>query len=148
MKRRSHLFLSVPFFLALVLLGQIVLSLSAQTRQLPGADIFDAKEIVRINITIPEAGLRALRNYHFHGGGEGDKPEARATVTDGERTYKDVSVQLKGAAGSFQPIDARPALTLKFNKHVKGQTFHGLEKISLNNSRGSIPMKFRPFQLP
>jgi hypothetical protein len=45
-----------------------------------------------------------------------------------------VTVHLKGAAGSFRPVDQRPALTLNFEKHVPGQTFHGLRKISLNNS--------------
>src|SRR6185436_17379159 len=29
---------------------------------------------------------------------------------------------------------ANPAMTLNFDKHIKGQTFHGLERLSLNNS--------------
>ncbi len=103
------------------------------TNALPGAGIFGAPGIVRINITIPEAGWRVLQRSNWGGNG-GEKPEAKATVTDGSRTYKDVAVQLKGAAGSFRPIDDRPGLTLKFNKFIKGQTFHGLEKFSLNNS--------------
>src|SRR5690349_9136147 len=101
---------------------------------LPGADIFNGTNIVRINIAIPDAGMRALRGSYWGGNPERERPEVKATVTDGSRTYKDVSVHLKGAAGSFRPIDDRPALTLKFDKHVKGQTFHGLEKFSLNNS--------------
>src|SRR4030095_10780611 len=48
--------------------------------------------------------------------------------------YTDVAIHLKGAAGSFRPIDADPSLTLNFDKHVKGQTFHGLQRMSLNNS--------------
>jgi hypothetical protein len=54
---------------------------------------------------------------------------------EGGRTYSDVAIHLKGAAGSFQPVTGKPGLTLNFDKHVKGQNFHGLEKLSLNNSR-------------
>jgi spore coat protein H len=121
-----------------LLLAALFLSFSsyaaAHTNALPGADIFDNPNIVRISITIPDAGMSVLRRYHFNGTLSGDKPEANATVSDGSRIYKDVAVQLKGAAGSFSRIDQRPSLTLKFDKNVKGQTFHGLEKISLNNS--------------
>src|SRR5262249_6524698 len=45
-----------------------------------------------------------------------------------------VAVHLKGAAGSFRPVDDLPAMTLNFDKFVPGQNFHGLHKISLNNS--------------
>jgi spore coat protein CotH len=36
--------------------------------------------------------------------------------------------------GSFRPIDEKPSLTLKFNEFTSGQRFHGLTKITLNNS--------------
>ena len=112
-------------------------SRASSRNPLPGADIFEGTNVLRINITIPEAGMQLLRrdggpNY----GGDPDRkrPEARATIRDGSRTYNDVAVQVKGAAGSWRPIDDRPGLTLRFDKYVKGQTFHGLEKFSLNNS--------------
>jgi hypothetical protein len=35
---------------------------------------------------------------------------------------------------TFQPIDAKPSLTLNFDKFAPGQRFHGLTKIHLNNS--------------
>jgi hypothetical protein len=41
---------------------------------------------------------------------------------------------LKGAAGSFRDVDNKPSFTLNFDKHVKGQTFRGIERLSLNNS--------------
>ena len=44
-----------------------------------------------------------------------------------------MTVRLKGFS-SFQPIDARPSFTLHFDKRVPNQRFHGLAKISLNNS--------------
>lgn len=41
---------------------------------------------------------------------------------------------MKGSAGSFRDFNDKPAMTLNFTKHKKGQTFHGYSKISLNNS--------------
>lgn len=62
------------------------------------------------------------------------RPEVAATVREGTNVYSRVAVHLKGARGSFRPIDDKPAFTLQFNEHVKPQRFRGLEKISLNNS--------------
>jgi len=64
----------------------------------------------------------------------GPRAEVSATVREGTNIYSRVAVHLKGSGGSFQPVDEKPALTLHFDEHVKGQRFHGLEKISLNNS--------------
>jgi spore coat protein CotH len=61
------------------------------------------------------------------------RPEADATVVEGGREYLNVTVRLKGAS-SFQPISARPSFTLHFDKRVANQRFHGLAKVSLNNS--------------
>jgi spore coat protein H len=98
----------------------------------PGADIFEGTNILRIKISIPESGLRILRSYSWGNGGQ--KAEVKATLSEGTNVYKNVAVHLKGSAGSFQSIDERPALTLNFDKFTQGQTFHGLSKISLNNS--------------
>jgi len=57
-----------------------------------------------------------------------------SVVADGQTRYETVGVKLKGAAGSFQGLDAKPALTLNFDKFREGQNFHGLEKLHLNNS--------------
>ena len=56
------------------------------------------------------------------------------TVTDDGKTYSQRSIHLKGAAGSFRPVDQNPGLTLNFDKEATGQKFHGLQKLSLNNS--------------
>jgi spore coat protein CotH len=45
-----------------------------------------------------------------------------------------VAIHLKGSAGSFRPVEDKPALTLNFDKFAPGQRFHGLKKIHLNNS--------------
>jgi hypothetical protein len=44
------------------------------------------------------------------------------------------NVHIKGSQGSLQSIDARPSLTLSFNRFVSKQKCHGLRKLHLNNS--------------
>lgn len=95
-------------------------------------DLFADGTVPRIEIEIPRSGMSTLRRTHW-GRGE-DRPEVRATVREAGIVYQDVAVHLKGAAGSFRTVDDRPGLTLKFDKFVPDQEFHGLRKISLNNS--------------
>lgn len=57
----------------------------------------------------------------------------KATVREGSQTYTNVAVRLKGN-GSFQGLDKKPSLALKFNEFVQGQKFHGATKFFLNNS--------------
>ncbi|HTH49411.1 MAG TPA: CotH kinase family protein [Candidatus Limnocylindria bacterium] len=52
---------------------------------------------------------------------------------DGQR-MADVAVHLKGATGSFQPLDDKPGLTVDFDRYVRGHEFFGMTKIHLNNS--------------
>ena len=51
-----------------------------------------------------------------------------------EVVYANVGIHLKGGAGSYRSVDDRPGLTVNFDKFAPGQTFHGLEKIHLNNA--------------
>jgi hypothetical protein len=57
----------------------------------------------------------------------------RATLIEGEKTYKDVALKLKGAAGSFQGPDGKPGLTLNFDYYKRAEPFHGLRKVHFNN---------------
>ena len=101
----------------------------------PGQDdLFTDGTVPRIEIEIPRSGMSALRRTHWGGGGSEKRPVAKATVREGGAVYSNVAVHLKGAAGSFREVDDRPGLTLNFDKLAPGQTFHGLRKISLNNS--------------
>jgi spore coat protein H len=97
------------------------------TRQVPD-------DLLRLHIEIQEKDLAKLRPYRWHPGAQRSRPEVIATVREGGRIYTNVAIHLKGAAGSFRPIDDRPALTLNFAKHEREQNFHGYSKISLNNS--------------
>lgn len=95
-------------------------------------DPFATERPLQIALNVPDEGINVLRRSRRASTGE-EKPEADATVFEGGREYPGVTVRLKGFS-SFQPIDARPSLTLHFDKRVRDQTFHGLEKLSLNNS--------------
>jgi len=53
---------------------------------------------------------------------------------DGKARLEGGGVKLKGAAGSYQEWDQRPALTIKLDKFEGKDQFHGLEKFHLNNS--------------
>jgi spore coat protein H len=102
-----------------------------------GDDLFTGTNIPRIEIEIPAEGIRQLHGRGWAwgwGAATRERPEVRATVREGGQVYTNVVLHLKGSAGSFQPVDQKPGMTLNFDKFVKGQAFHGLHKISLNNS--------------
>lgn len=65
---------------------------------------------------------------------QNNRKYVRAKVTDGKTVYEDVAIHLKGAAGSFQPLEAKPAFTLNFDKFKDGQRYRGIDKLHLNNS--------------
>lgn len=102
----------------------------------PAAEV--PQDLYRLHIEIAPDDVEILRGYEWNGwggqGGEEDRPQVKVTVREGGKVYTDVALHLKGAAGSFRRFDDKPALTLNFSKHVKGQEFHGYSKLSLNNS--------------
>jgi spore coat protein H len=84
-------------------------------------------EIPSVKLFIEDAELNKLRGN--------PRAYVKCRVLENDKTeYKDVGVKCKGAAGSFRHIDDRPALTLNFDKFIKKQSFHALDKIHLNNS--------------
>lgn len=99
------------------------------------AELFADGPVRLLRIEISEQNLAVLRRYGWRKGEDPDnRPEVPCTVREDTTVFTNVAVHLKGAAGSFRPIDSKPALTLKFDKLAKDQVFHGLKKISLNNS--------------
>ncbi len=138
--RRAFLALALVALLALVAAGR------AEPRgPLPtgypifnhaGDEIFTNLSVLKLRIEISSTGMDILRgtarvSRYYQ---PDRRPSAKCTVYEGGKVYREVEVHLKGAAGSFRSVDDDPALTLDFDKYVKGQTFHGLKKISLNNS--------------
>jgi hypothetical protein len=122
--RRDFLLQSLRFGVAAGLFPRVALADVAKPADL--SDRFFAGPIRRFEITLDEADLKALRQK--------ERQYVRATVNDGEKTYKGVGLHLKGAAGSFRSFDDKPALTLNFDKFATGQRYHGIDKLHLNNS--------------
>lgn len=89
-------------------------------------DFFDRGVIPQLKIELDEQQADSLRRDA--------RKYVKCRLIDGETKYADVAIKLKGAAGSFRDLDDRPAFTLNMDKHVKGQTFHAMDKFHLNNS--------------
>jgi spore coat protein H len=110
------------------------------------AAFFSSDKVVRIDITIDDPGMEVLRGTPHPwfdrkvGAGTGplnltEKPYVRATVVeDGTITHSDVGVRLRGGMGSWQKVDEKPGLFLNMDRFIKGQRFHGMEKVILHNS--------------
>ena len=118
-------------WLLLLVFGPALPLLAAKSAE--SDNLFSGSEIPRIQIEISRPNLVVLRNRGGWGNGQ-ERPTVRATVREGNTVFTNVAVHLKGAAGSFRPIDQNPCLTLNFDKFEPGQSFHGVHKISLNNS--------------
>ena len=98
------------------------------------ADLFQRRDVPEISIEINAEGLAKLRNYQWQMGSQNEREAVPVTVREANTTYTNVALHLKGAAGSFRSIEDQPALTLNFDKFSPGRRFHGLQKLSLNNS--------------
>ncbi len=124
-------------FLALLLLCAGTFSTRAAgygAKADPSLELFTNTFIRHVRIEIGDEGMNILRQPVVRSRNSAPRPAVLCTVREGKLVWTNVSVHLKGSFGSFQPVDGRPALTLNFDKHVEKQTFHGLEKVSLNNS--------------
>lgn len=123
-------------FLLLVLVLALLPTVSgaedapAKPRPAPALDLFVEGEIPRVRLELAEDAMERLR--------KSPRKYVAGTVVEalanGERRYTNVAIRLKGAAGSFRPINDRPAFTVNFDRLAPGQTFHGLKKLHLNNS--------------
>ncbi|MEK6260988.1 MAG: CotH kinase family protein [Planctomycetota bacterium] len=103
----------------------------------PSDAFFDEGRIPQIRIELKEPQEKTLREdlrRYVKCTVVETLPNPDAPSTSSETTYTEVAIKLKGAAGSFQELDGKPAFTLNMHKHVKEQTFHGLDKFHLNNS--------------
>ena len=94
--------------------------------------LFDGP-VLHWEVQVRRADLAKLRNSGGPWNREND-PDSSATVRAGGQVWTNVAIHLKGAAGSFRPVDDLPALTLNFGKFQDGQTCGGHRKLHLNNS--------------
>ena len=116
------------------LIGWLLAALVADARDVKTGDDLFTGVVPRVQIEIPAEGMAVLRQYHqVWRQARPERIDVKATVREGASIYTNVALHLKGSY-SFQPIDAKPSLTLHFDKFAPGQRFHGLTKIHLNNS--------------
>lgn len=101
-------------------------SAANKPKAVAGAAIFAKPTLVTVKIQLPNRSLQALRRN--------PRVYVPATVTLDGAAYTNVAVRLKGAAGSFRPVDDQPAWTVSFAKFVEGRRWHGLRRVHLNNS--------------
>ncbi len=92
--------------------------------------LFEGRMVPSFRIEIAPPEMQKLRNEPR----KYVKAQIKVTTPDGEQTFKDVAIHLKGAAGSFRGVDDRPALTVNLDKFTKDQEFYDLDKFHLNNS--------------
>lgn len=92
----------------------------------PGSEIFDRPTVLDFHVQLTEASFEELR--------VNPREYVRATVVVNGVEYPDVGVKLKGAAGSYRPVDDKPAMTLHFSKWADGRRVYGLRRLHLNNS--------------
>ena len=92
-----------------------------------GTELFGAERVREYHLELSDDAIKQLH--------EKPKHYVQATFREGNDVYKNVGVRLKGGYGSFRMLDgnSKAAFTVKFNQFVKGQRFHGLRRIILNN---------------
>lgn len=102
----------------------------------PAAELFTNEVIRTLDIRIAPEDYAKLAQYSFtRTARHEDRPDVPCTVREGDRTYTNVAIHVKGGLGSFRPLDDEDvSLTLNFGKFVEDQRFHGLKKLSLNSS--------------
>lgn len=106
---------------------------STRPRPSRGDSVFSSDKVSHLEIEVSAADLAKMETTQSFKG-MGERASFEVTVREGEKVYSRVAMHLKGAIGSFRPIDQNPSITLDFDRHVPRQRFHGLDKISLNNS--------------
>jgi CotH kinase protein len=128
---------SCRFGFSLATIGVFSLFLLAESRPAsaeppPGAAgwLFDPGAVVEVDLELPQESIDVLEVEPE----EAYQP-ATFSLTAGAQTYGplEVGARLKGGLGSFRPLSQKAAFKLKFDEFVEGQTFLGLEKLTLNN---------------
>jgi len=87
---------------------------------------FKSDKVLKLQIEIDKAGMDSLRRE--------PRKYVKATLKEGDKSYKDIGIHVKGAAGSTRGIDDKAGLTLNMDKFTDDQLFHGMDKFHLNNS--------------
>jgi hypothetical protein len=130
-------------FKGIALLSSAVLSLTvavvpAGAAEDPASWMFSPRTISEIDLTLPPASWQELEEHPEDAYVPGTFSIAEtdgAPATAGPFTAPiEVGVRLKGGIfGSLRTLQQKAAFKIKFDSFVKGQTFLGLKKLTLNN---------------
>lgn len=94
--------------------------------------LFDTTFVHEINVELPPESFRSLLNNPE------EKEKFHADVTIDGETIQDVAFSTKGNTSlryvASEEGNNRYSFKINFGKYVKGQTYHGLDKLHLNNS--------------
>ena len=127
---RPRLSLAVGGVLAAVALAGASPAAATEAPPGPAGWLFDPDAVVEIDLQLPQQTIEILEVDP-----EGEYQPATFSLTADGQTYGplEVGARLKGGIGSFRPLTRKAAFKLKFDEFVDGQTFFGLEKLTLNN---------------
>jgi len=96
------------------------------SKESPRAGDFFTDGAVRFfQVELPAASMNSLRQQ--------PRLYVSGTLREAGHIFTNIGVRLKGIA-SFQPLDQKPSLVLKFDAFRPGQQYCGLTKLMLNNA--------------
>ena len=100
-----------------------------------GAVIFNPLQVSKISLQMSDSDYNLLRWPNVSWDNEGDWLDTQMRFTMGSKTYGPyrVGVHLKGAWGSWRDVTGKAAFKIKMDAFVKGQSFFGITKMTLNN---------------
>src|SRR5881392_2566632 len=109
MKLYQSIAVSVAFFCSV-----LYVEAAAKKAKTESEELFAQPQVFEIKIEVPSASLDSLKNDpHKY---------VRGVVREGSRVFTDAGIRLKGS-GSFQPIEKKPSLAIKFNEFISGSRF-------------------------
>ena len=116
---------NIPIVRHLFTIGTLV-SWFLTALEVESSDLFDAATpLHRIEIQLDESPLDSLR--------KAPRTDVAARAQFDGRPWVKLSLHLKGATGSFRPIDDRPSFTLSTSKRSGSERILGTTKLHLNN---------------
>lgn len=99
-------------------------------------ELFDPTSFPRFDFDLPPESVKALQAVT---GADDPRQDTYVTATftydkgGKNEVTNNVGLRLKGE-GSFRSFDQKPALKVKLDEFVKGQSFRGLARLTLNNN--------------
>jgi hypothetical protein len=104
----------------------------------PTAWMYSPQTIAEINLTLPPASWQELEEHpedeYVPGTFSIAETDGRPGTAGDFTTPIEVGIRLKGGVlGSLRTLQQKAAFKIKFDSFVKGQTFLGLKKMTLNN---------------